>query len=128
MRYYQLGVVLTLLYKQEDWGNVPYHVDHIFPSSKLQVEDPIEVGFEPRKANELSDKGDKLANLQLLTARENESKKAKSFEQWVKKQDDSFFERHFIPPEPRYHKLENFDVFLDRRKEMIVDHLLDILG
>jgi hypothetical protein len=63
----------------------------------------------------------------LLTENENETKQDKPFEKWVQNQNSGFYERHFIPEEEQYHKLENFDQFISVRRERIKDFLLSLL-
>jgi uncharacterized protein with ParB-like and HNH nuclease domain len=125
-------LALTLLYPSNDWGSVQYHQDHIFPESQLEEEKLLERGVEPAKASEFAEQRDKLANLQLLTQRENESKQDKSFLEWFTNQEEDtqeeLRERHFLPAEKEYYTIEQFDAFVDRRRELIKDHLLSLLG
>jgi len=120
-------LALTLLYPENDWGSVQYHQDHIFPESKLDEEYLREQGFPESKIAEFTEERDKLANLQLLTENENETKQDKSFGEWVTNQNEGFYQRHFIPENPEYHKLENFDQFVAERRERIKQHLLSML-
>ena len=120
-------LALTLLYPENDWGSVQYHQDHIFPSSKLDEEYLREQDFPEHKIAEFTKEQDKLANLQLLTENENETKQDKSFEKWVMNQNEGFYQRHFIPEDPEYHKLENFDQFVTERRKRIKQHLLSML-
>lgn len=120
-------LALSLLYDKKDWGNVQHHQDHIFPASKLKVDNFVEQGIPADKAQDFEDRADKLANLQLLTGMENQAKQDTPFDQWVKDRADSFYTRHLIPNDTEYYKIENFDKFLDRRGEMIKRHLLSVL-
>lgn len=120
-------LALTLLYPENDWGSVQYHQDHIFPISKLDEEYLRNQGFPENKISEFTEEQDKLANLQLLTENENETKQDKSFEEWVTNQNEGFYQRHFIPEDPEYHKLENFDQFVAERRKRIKRHLLSML-
>jgi len=120
-------LALTLLYPKNDWGSVQYHQDHIFPASKLDEQHLRDQGFPEESISKFTEERDKLANLQLLTENENETKQDKSFEQWVTNQNDEFYQRHFIPENPEYHKLENFDQFVVERRKRIKQHLLSML-
>ena len=120
-------LALTLLYPKNDWGSVQYHQDHIFPASKLDEQHLRDQGFPEESISKFTEERDKLANLQLLTENENETKQDKSFEQWVTNQNDEFYQRHFIPENPEYHKLENFDQFVAERRKRIKQHLLSML-
>jgi len=125
-------LALSLLYPHHDWGSVNYHQDHIFPESKLEVESLIDKGIDSEKAKKFADRAHELANLQLLTEKENTSKTDEPFLEWLESQDskteDELCERHFIPKDSEYHKIENFDLFLDERRKLIKRHLLSILG
>jgi len=125
-------LALTLLYPGHDWGSVQYHQDHIFPESKLKEEKLLERGIDPTKASKFAEQRDKLPNLQLLTQRENESKQDESFFDWFTNQDEStqkeLRERHFLPDDDKYYTIDNFDQFLDQRRELITNHLLNLLN
>lgn len=121
-------LALTLLYDQIDFGSIQYHQDHIFPSNRLSGGTLVEQGVEEERAETFELRADTFANLQLLSGRENESKQDEPFEEWIKTRDPSFYDRHLIPREPETHQVENFDVFLDRRSELIRDELRSVLG
>lgn len=121
-------LALTLLYEQHDFGNIQYHQDHIFPSNLLETEKLVERGIDPDKAVEFEERADTFANLQLLTGRENEAKQDKPFDEWITTRDEAFYERHLIPDEPEYYKLENFDKFVETRGKLIKETLSSVLG
>lgn len=121
-------LALTLLYEQHDFGNIQYHQDHIFPSNLLKSEKLVDQGIDPDKAAEFEDRADTLANLQLLTGRENEAKQDKPFDEWIRTRNEGFYDRHLIPDDPEFYKLENFDQFVDARGERIKDTLITELG
>lgn len=121
-------LALTLLYEQYDFGSIQYHQDHIFPSNRLNTEDLVEQGVGFEKAETFSNRADDFANLQLLTAKENEAKQDKPFDEWITTRDDAFYDRHHIPQDDEYYKIENFDKFLDAREEMITNELIELLG
>lgn len=121
-------LALTLLYEQDDFGQMQHHQDHIFPASRLTMDHLVEQGIEPQKASMFEDRADKFANLQLLTRKENESKQDTPFQEWLTSQSETFYKRHLIPRNPDLHKIENFDQFLNRRGELIKAELLATLG
>lgn len=121
-------LTLTLLYDQIDFGNIQYHQDHIFPSALLDEDDLVEKGLERKQARSFESKADRLANLQLLTGRENEAKQARPFEEWIKSRDESFYDKHLIPDDPETYRLDNFELFLEKRSELIRDKLQSVLG
>lgn len=121
-------LALTLLYEQDDFGSIQYHQDHIFPDSRLTTENLIEHGFDPDRASQLEERADDLANLQLLTRKENESKQDTPFQEWITGQNDTFYKRHLIPEDRELFRIENFDRFLEQRGELIKSELTSILG
>lgn len=121
-------LALTLLYPQHDWGSVQYHQDHIFPESQLEETTLREQGFDEGTIQTFTSECDTLANLQLLTEGENTAKQDQSFEDWVTNQDESSYDRHFIPTDSYYHKLDHFDEFIKQRREKIKSHLLSVLS
>ncbi len=121
-------LALSLQYPEHDWGSVQPHQDHIFPAKRLGEDHLREEGFSEDKIKTFTKERDKLANLQLLTEGENTSKQDTSFEAWVTDQNEGFYDRHFIPKDPEYHRLENFDEFVERRREMIKEHLQSVLS
>ncbi|MCS3953095.1 GmrSD restriction endonuclease domain-containing protein [Salinibacter ruber] len=121
-------LALTLLYDREDFGSIRYHQDHIFPKSRLTTEKLIEKGIDPEPASTFEDDADKLPNVQLLTRTENESKQDTPFEEWITQQSPSFYDRHLIPRDPDLHRVENFDRFLETRREEIKSKLMSILS
>ena len=121
-------LTLTLLYDQIDFGSIQYHQDHIFPSSLLDKDSLLDKGLDEEKAETFDAQADRLANLQLLTGRENEAKQDTPFEEWIKCQDESFYDRHLIPTDPETHQIENFDRFLEQRSELIRNELQSVLG
>lgn len=121
-------LALTLLYNQIDFGSIQYHQDHIFPSNLLSEDYLVEHGIDRERARTFEDQSDRLANLQLLTGRENEAKQDKPFEEWIKSRDKSFYSTHLIPTDPETHRIENFDQFLEKRGDLIRDELQSVLG
>jgi len=120
-------LALTLLYEQTDFGRVQYEEDHIFPDSLLQIESLTERGVSLERAEKFQEQADKLANLQLLTGKDNRSKNDKPFDEWITGRNEAFYERHLIPRDPECYKLENFDRFMKERGELIKEKLLSLL-
>ncbi|WP_436903536.1 GmrSD restriction endonuclease domain-containing protein [Halovenus halobia] len=121
-------LTLTLLYDQVDFGSIQYHQDHIFPSSLLDESHLLDEGFDRDTAEAFDAQADRLANLQLLTGRENEAKQDTPFEEWLESRDKSFYDRHLIPTDPETHRIENFDRFLRQRSDLIRNELQSVLG
>lgn len=112
--------LLTLLYPSNNYRDVDFHEDHIYPYSKLD---------EKQKLNG----GDFISNIQLLEGKDNRSKSAKDPEVWIreyceKKARDpyDFKDQNFIPSEIEL-TANNFDEFITARKKLIKNKLLEIL-
>jgi hypothetical protein len=105
-------------------------VDHIFPQSalkRIKIPNP-----ETGKMNVMKYKWydrDQIGNLMLLTAAENGAggKTAILPEEWFKDKTDEYLDLHLIPKDKNLWKLENFEAFIEERKQLIVekfDHLI----
>ena len=112
--------ILTLLYPSHNYSGVVFHEDHIYPSSKLR---------KTKKSEDV----DNLANIQLLKKHDNISKSDKDPEEWMKeyckeKEDEieEFKKDNFIPDDIEL-SVENFERFIEARKELIKKKLLFLL-
>jgi hypothetical protein len=129
----EIHLLFSLLYKDFNYNpaldkNCP-QIDHIFPQSLLKsVRD---VNPESGRRNVLryrQEQRDQIANCMLITAAENGflGKCDQAPEQWfslsrLKTEDaqEEYLSRHLIPKNPELWKLENFDKFIEARKELI---------
>lgn len=98
-------------------------VDHIFPQSllkKIKVPNP-----ETGKMNIMKYKWqdrDQIGNLMLLTAEENGAGEKTDIipEIWFADKPDNYLELHLIPKDKNLWKVENFEEFVEARKELIL--------
>ncbi|MFT4244630.1 MAG: DUF262 domain-containing protein [Candidatus Woesearchaeota archaeon] len=123
-------IILNILYKNFNYtpifnGN-QLQQDHIFPQSILKNLKE----FNPESnRNSLSkfpkDSRDQLANLALLTFVENGSAgKSDSLpDVWFSDKTDEYLDMHLIPKDKELWKVENFDKFIEKRKELILAKL-----
>ena len=105
-------MVLSLLYPCADISNHIYHQDHMHPESKL------------KKIEAFKFYRNKLANLQLLPGEENESKNAKDLAEWVEEHPE---ERDIFLPKDIDLSIDNYFEFLNERKKLMKERLLEIL-
>lgn len=122
-----IHLVFNLWYR--DFNYIPSYanntpqVDHIFPQSILRsVKD---VNPSSGKQNILRYKWedrDQIANCMLLTASENGSggKTDTSPSEWFSDKADDYLDMHLIPKDPQLWKLENFGIFIEERKKLIL--------
>ena len=109
-------------------GNKP-QVDHIFPQSKL-----AELRMPNAEGKMLLTKyrqpiRDQLANCMLLTAEENGfgDKSDKLPEEWFANKDESYLDKHLIPKDKELWKLDNFEKFIEARKQLIIKKFVYLL-
>jgi hypothetical protein len=113
------NLVLSLLYPDRDWKDAVFHEDHIFPQSEFQLRGLKKQGYDDSKIETYRSKFNILANLELLTDKENLSKNATPFDEWIRTRDSTFRKRHLIPDLPAY-GLDSFDEFSTARTALIV--------
>ena len=117
--------ILALLYPNLDYKNNNFHKDHLHPESKfktLSKEDNEKYGWEIYNS---------ILNLQMLDANENQSKLAVDLSTWVdssaQNQDRiKFLKNHLIPDCSL--KIDDFGLFIEARKKILLDQLEVILG
>lgn len=116
---------LSLLYPNLDYRNNDFHKDHIHPASKYEnLSDELKEKYDWRTYNSIH-------NLQMLDANENMSKNAKDLKDWVEEQTktidkNDFLEKHLIPIVGL--DLDNFEEYVEKRKEILMQKLKDILN
>ena len=125
---------LTHLYQNRKAGNKEYEVDHIFPRGKLGDEKFLrEMGVEPERIDWFKDNRDHIANLQLLTPKENKSKSDRNLTDWLKRIDSGdveslsgkceYFEQHRVPADSDLHEYQNYPEFVQRRLDRVRERL-----
>ncbi len=118
----KIYLLLSVLYYPEPALDDLYEVDHIFPRSLLEKDTLIQnYGFDPAKAERYEALRDHVANLQLIE--ENQLKGDKPFDEWISTRSSKYYERHYIPQEERLYELENFPKFIQKREELLKDHI-----
>ncbi len=115
--------ILQILYPNLNCKTTTFHIDHIYPKSKF------------KKENKKLDKdfcGNHLYNLQLLEGAENQAKKDKDPEVWLKEEykDEQAIEeykkRNYIDPTLKL-EWENIKEFRETREEAIIKTLKEVL-
>ncbi len=107
-------LLLSLLYPNFDYSS-RFHIDHIYPRSKMTERRLITQGLTPETAKEASAMRDNISNLQLLQGGPNQIKSDTDFEEWLVKQFPNETERgyflamHKFPPMPIF----SYSVFLE---------------
>lgn len=124
--------ILALLYPHLDYKNNNFHKDHLHPKSiftKKYIES-LNIDKEVKEKYYIPCVYDGIYNLQMLDANENMSKNDKTLKEWVEeetknKDKEKFLEEHLIPDVDL--SIENFPEFIDKRKELLLNKLREIL-
>ncbi len=114
-------LVLSLLYPDRNWKSQVFNEDHIYPKSKFTKYELEKRGLTPDQVSEFRKNYNTIQNLQLLTASENNKKKATEFQEWIKTRDPGFMSRHHIPNVD--FAFSNFPEFIEKRKQLLKECL-----
>ncbi len=117
--------ILQILYPHLNYKTTTFHIDHIYPKSKF------------KKENKKLDKDfykceNHLYNLQLLEGAENQAKKDKDPESWLKEEYkneraiEEYKKRNYIDPTLKL-EWENIKEFRETREEAIIKTLKEVL-
>lgn len=117
--------ILQILYPNLNCKTTTFHIDHIYPKSKF------------KKKNKKLNKDfywwrDYLFNLQLLEGAENQAKKDKDPEVWLKEECkderaiEEYKKRNYIDPTLKL-EWENIKEFREKREEAIITKLKEVL-
>ena len=126
-------MLLSLLYPNLKYSQNGFHQDHLHPYSAFENKDDLKALKLPAgrgimdsdKIDDWRHKRNTLANLQLLEGKENKSKNAVPFDEWIKEPANEDNAK-FIPKGIDY-SLANFDEFIEMRKKLMVDEIKKIL-
>jgi hypothetical protein len=108
---------------QPSYSNNKPQVDHIFPQSKLKqikVENPSTKRMDILKYKWWD--RDQIGNCMLLTALENGSGGKTDIlpEDWFSDKSEDYLTLHLIPKDKELWKLENFEKFIEERKNLLL--------
>jgi len=112
-------LALTLLYDEHRWGNIPHHIDHIFPQAVLSRNALMAANVTQSKIDELRELENRFGNLELLSAPENLEKNARQFSSWIRTRDGGFTARHSIPDDDGLHTVLMLPKFVAEREKLI---------
>lgn len=112
--------LLSLLYSDLKYEVVHYHMDHLHPASAFwnlsreSFDSDEKFNFYTN-----TEHWNSILNLQLLSPSTNESKSDEALEDWVKDKDIDL-KLHLIPENVSL-KFDNFEQFIDKRKELLIE-------
>jgi hypothetical protein len=115
-------------YRPAYFGHLP-QVDHIFPQSLLKAEKLKKVETGRRIQRFSASEINQLANCMLLTAKENgaSGKHDTPPHEWFADKDADYLERHCIPTKKGLWNLDNFEQFIETRKDLIAGKFQELL-
>ncbi|MED4013659.1 MULTISPECIES: DUF262 domain-containing protein [Priestia] len=123
--------VLSLLYPSLDYKNV-FHQDHIFPRSLLKSSNKLrKEGLGQEVVDYCVENYDYIGNLQLIEGVPNQEKSNKKFDKWLEliclneQEKEEYRNKHLIPNVEL--SVDNFEVFLTERENLIREKLLKLL-
>ncbi len=114
--------ILQILYPNLDYKTTTFHIDHIYPKSKFKKNKKLDKDFYENH----------LYNLQLLEGAENQAKKDKDPEVWLKEEYkderaiEEYKKRNYIDPNLKL-EWENIKEFREKREEAIIEKLKEVL-
>jgi hypothetical protein len=113
-------LALSLIQAEAGIGNNLCHIDHIFPKSWFTIAYLHRMGISDNQIiTDYQKYANNIANLQILSARENQEKYNQPLEEWLAVRDDDFKRKHCIPTNHQLYKIENFLLFISERKKLI---------
>ncbi len=121
----QVFPILQILYPHLNYKNTTFHIDHIYPKSKFN-------GKNKKLNQDFYGWRDYLFNLQLLEGAENQVKKDKDPEVWLKEEYkneqaiEEYKKRNYIDPTLKL-EWENIKEFREKREEAIIKTLKEAL-
>ncbi len=116
--------ILQILYPNLKYKTTTFHIDHIYPKSKFKKNKKLDKDFYECENH--------LYNLQLLEGAENQAKKDKDPEVWLKEEykDERAIEeykrKNYIDPTLKL-EWENIKEFREKREEAIIKTLKEVL-
>lgn len=119
----RMFLALSLLYERTNWGALEYHQDHIFPRSLFTEKNLEAHSVPPEKHERYKELSNRIGNLELLLAQENQEKSNKDFGEWISTRDHTFKQTHLIPKDESLLRLERFEHFVEAREALIRERL-----
>ncbi len=123
-RHDRVFPILQILYPNLNYKTTTFHIDHIYPKSKFKKNKKLDKDFY--------ECGNHLYNLQLLEGTENQAKKDKDPEVWLKEEYkneqaiEEYKKRNYIDPNLKL-EWENIKEFREKREEAIITKLKEVL-
>jgi hypothetical protein len=120
-------IILSFLYPQLKFGQIEFHQDHIHPSTCFTDSKLKKAGIPDTKWAHWQEINDTLPNLQIMEGRENESKQAIPFKDWIAGHSNGcpnvadvtkFKADNYIPSSINL-SINHFDKFYEERRSLL---------
>lgn len=118
-------MLLSLLYPHLKFSHKGFHQDHMHPYSAFTDKALRELGLDEAHIREWQQSRNRLANLQLLEGRENESKNATSLISWLSTGHNKENAKYL--PQGVSFELKDFEQFMEKRQLLMEQELANIL-
>lgn len=123
--------VLSLLYPNLRYKEVQFHQDHIHPASHFSSSIFDQLALSKEEREEWLILRDTIPNLQLMEGRQNESKNASTFKDWMNQKEESergiFCVSNYISKDVAF-EFAAFKSFYEMRKEKLKNELKRVLA
>ena len=118
--------VLSLFYPDLDYFNQNFHIDHTHPKTYFLDNNKLQIIFNEEQISNISDKWNKVANLQLINNEMNNTKLDKELVDWMKEKDlpNSFL---FVDDTVSL-DLKDFEKYYDNRLANMKKRLKEIIA
>ena len=109
-----------------------FHIDHVFPKSSFTSRNLINKGFDDSAINEVKEKSNRLANLQLLLGALNNEKRKKMPLKWIdetypnEESRKQYVQQHMLIE--LSNELTDFPVFYEKRRDALKERIGNLLG
>lgn len=117
-------MILSLLYPNVKYSQKDFHQDHMHAQALFNDKSLADLSIDKDKREEWQKSKNKLANLQILEGRENESKNKSPLLEWLKDSKNSENVK-YLPKNVSY-ELKEFEKFMIERQKLMTEELTDI--
>ena len=120
-------LILLLISDNKNWGK-NINQDHIFPKKLFNMDKYKEMNLSKEDMKYYNNNRDSVVNLNLINSSVNiVEKNDEDFEVWLNKLTDDGKKELFIPILNEY-SFKNFKEFIEKRKDMMIKRISEILG
>lgn len=116
--------ILSMLYWPTTAVNTEHELDHIISKSKLEEQ---KFDYTESIRSTIDDHGDSVLNRQVLLFNDNRRKSDMPLHEWLNQtpQKNEYKEKHCIPKNESLYTVEQFDEFIEQRKELMIDAIMN---